>query len=781
MALETQDENLAEVFAGDTNTSEQPMSESEIASLTQAELAASTEYDRSLYLQRRVRAIQYYRGEMKDLEPEDGRSSVTSRDVREAMSVILPSLMRVFFAGDELGEYQATKPEEEQQAKQASDYVNHLVIKEAHGYRVFWDVLHNALLHANGVVKHWWDTTPRYKTYSLTNLTDEQLTLLLQDDDIEVLEHTAIGEEEISPEGMQVQPTMHSVKLRHADRTGKLSMIAVPPEEFLIDMRATDLETARFMAHRSLRMRSEAIEMGFDADLVNRVPAFSSLEYDRVELARREEVGIFADTSLGMDRSTELIEIDECYVKADYDRDGVAETLRVYMGGGASGVVLDWEVWDTDIEVFSDFTVERVPHRWQGHSIFDEVEEVQRVKTVLLRQVLDNLYQSNIPDRVVDETRIENPDAIYDRKIGNTIRVRGDPSTAVANLEVPFVAQSALEGLQYMDAVIEKRTGASQNLTALDPETLQNQSATAVNAAQTSSYSRVELMARNLAEMGFRQMFRRLLKIIVANQDRPRTIKLRGGWVEMDPRAWNADMDFDVNVGLGSGSRDRDAMVLQQVMAKQEMIMAQAGPVNPLAGIDRYSNTLRKSIELSGLRNPDQYFGEVGPQEMQQMAQGGMQKPDPKAQAAQAQAQAAMQKAQVDNQISAQQAQAQITLKQQQAQAEAILQQRQIDAQMAAAQQKNALDLQSNREKNAATIQAMRERQEAEIQLAAQKAEFDRQQQLQAAALDAELKQREMMMEYELAQQANAMKFASGQGKQADTNIPPEKVPQRKD
>ncbi|MFC3445346.1 hypothetical protein ACFOLL_04435 [Falsochrobactrum ovis] len=675
---------------------------------------------------------------MNDVPAEEGRSQITTHDVQDTIGWILPGLMRVFFSSENLGEYEPENLEDEQGAKQATDYINYVIMRECDGYQVFWDVFHDALLHANGVVKHWWDDTPTEQVHVFRNLTEEQFISLTSQDEVEILAHEEKEQLITGPDQQAIVLPVHDVKIKRSIPGGCLKIAAVPPEEFLIDNRACDVEDARFVGQRTLRTRSDLIAEGYDKAQVDKLPMHGTLTMDGVEIARQEEVGSFND---GNDRSMDLIEVTECYIKVDHDRDGVAEMLRVVVGGPGNGDVLDWEVWEDEVP-FTDFVAERVPHRWQGRSVFDDVEDIQRTKTVLLRQLLDNLYQANIPDRIVDDSRVVNKDALYDRSIGNVLRVQGDPNGVVSDRTVPFVAKEALTGLGYMDEMIERRTGVSRSTMALDLEALQNQSATAVNAAQSAAYSKIELIARNFAEMGFKRFFRCALKIIVQNQDRAKTIRLRNQWVEMDPSSWNANMDFTVNVGLGSGSKDRDVAMLMQIAAKQEMIISQAGPTNPIAGIDKYANTLRKMIEALGIRNPDQFFGEVDQQTLQVMA-NQPEKPDPKAQAEQAKVQIAQQKAQAD----------------------ALLQQQKMQAQLQAEREKAALMLDLDREKAAATIQLQKEQ-----------SEFNRQQRVEEAHLDAQLRRDEMILEAELTREANALNAALASQNKPDTNIERQKV-----
>ncbi|MEP7454294.1 hypothetical protein [Phyllobacterium sp. SB3] len=736
------------------------LTEDEIGSLVQQYVSRSIDYDRQEYRSNRVKAIEYVRGELRDVPADEGTSQITSSDVGDVIGWILPGLMRVFFAGDNLVNYEPHGPEDEESSAQASDYINYILTNDLDGYRIFNGVFYDSLLHGNGVVKHWWEPSEKATVHIFHNLTEAQASLILSEEGVEVLEQEEFEEvvQQDAPENPfgtgelpAVPPmvtTLYNLKIKKVESTGSLRVVVVPPEEFLIDAVATCIEDAKFVAQRSFLTRSELIEMGFDEDLVYSLPAFGGdLSFDRVQVSRREQIGSLW-TSSGIDSSTDEIEIIEAYVKCDYNGDGIAETIQVFMGGSGTSQVLDWQEWEGDYP-FSDFIAEPVPHRWLGRSVFNEVEDVQRVKTVLIRQMLNNLYQSNIPDRVVDEERINNPEALYDRGIGNVIRVNGDPASAVYTTAVPFTAGAALQGLQYMDEVVERRTGASKATMALDMDSLQHQTATAVNAAQSASYSKIELIARNFAEMGFKRFFKCLLKLIVQNQDRPRTIRLRNKWIEYDPRGWNASMDACVSVGLGSGSRDRDLMGLQQVAQKQEQILQQLGPNNLVVTIDKYVNTLRKMVEVAGIKNSDQFFNEISPEALQQLSQPQQQQPDPEIQKAQAEMQVKQQKAQSDLQLAQEKAKADFALE----------------------QQKMAAELQAERERNAMQIQAMREKHEMDMKIAREKSAFELEHKKEVSLLEAQLRREEMSIEADLTREANEMKILQGAQGGFDTNI----------
>lgn len=675
------------------------MTQDELARLCEAEINDAIAYDDTEWSADRARAIEYFFGEMKDTPAQEGRSQVVSHDVADTIGWILPGLMRVFLASDRVAVYQPTRPGDEPGAEQSTDYINYIFLAECDGYRVLWDALHDALLLRNGIIKHWWDDAPEYETVTFTGLDDDAFTMLVMDDEIdEVLEHT----EYTAADGS----LMHDVKVSRICRYGTLRIESVPPEEFLIERDATSLEDANFKAHRRRRARGELIAEGFDAAAIMELPAYNSLDIDETRTTRMEENEGVGSTS-NLDPLREEVEIYECYIKCDYDGDNILEWRRVVVGGSARNKVLANE--EASDDVFTDLTAERVPHRWQGRSVFDDTHDVQRIKTVLLRQTLDNLYLSNNPQRAANLEQVNNPDVLFNPSIGDVIDVKGDPNAIIRDMTIPFFAEKSFSALEYMDQVIERRTGVSRSTMGLDPEALTNQTATAVQAQQSAAYSKIELMARNMAEMGLKRLFKCLLKIIVRHQDKPRTIRLRDQWVTVDPRPWNANMDVSIDIGLGSGSRDRDMQMLNAIALKQEQIIAQLGPMNPLVTPAQYRNTLAKMIEAGGMRSPEQFVNEVGPEAEQWFQQ--------QAEAA-AQSNPQMAKVQADMQA-------------QQAKLQADIQMKQAEAQIKA---------QSDRERAAADIQVQRERMQAEMALKRWEAEQQFALRTQEMQLEAELK-----------------------------------------
>ena len=590
------------------------MSDGELTALIEREIADAVDYEDSELAAHRAKALEYYEGAMADVPPERGKSSVVSHDIAETIGWMMPGMMRVFLGSDRIVIYEPARQGDEPFADQATDYVNYAVMRECDGYRQLRAAIHDGFLLGNGILKHWWEDKPEYRVETFRGLSDDQFLAVVQAEHVEVLQHTVISNQ--SSEGNSLitddrSPiTAHDCKVKVCVRKGRLRLKALAPEFFLVSRAATALDEENvggFCAHRDTPTRSELIERGYDRDKVWDLPAWSEGVGDAARDARDR---LFTGGSqAGRDKASERVEIFECYLRVDCDGDGVTEWRQLITGRGArERHILANEEWGDELP-FTDLVPDPVPHRWRGRSIFDELEQVQKVNTVLLRQMLNNVYLVNNPNRQVLEGAVVNMDALVNPQLGESFIVR--QAGAVSDLVTPFVGDKSLLIMQHIEEIKTRRTGVSPVQMALDPEALQNQTATAANNQASAAYSKQEYYARNIAEIGLKRLFRCLLRLICKNQDVPTTIRLRDNWVSVDPRAWDAGMDVRIDVGLGAGTRERDMMAIQTILAEQKLLIQTLGEDNPICPLETYVETLRKGVEAAGIRNPEQYFGDV--------------------------------------------------------------------------------------------------------------------------------------------------------------------------
>jgi hypothetical protein len=204
---------------------------------------------------------------------------------------------------------------------------------------------------------------------------------------------------------------------------------------------------------------------------------------------------------------------------------------------------------------------------------------------------------------------------------------------------------------------------------------LQNVTAAAIAALTQASQGKIELIARVFAETGVKDLFKGLLHLLCKYQDKAVILRMRGQYVQYDPREWSNQYDVSVNVGLGTGNIEQKMAMLSMVLSKQEQMLQMLGPNNPLVSLSQYRATLGKLVEAAGFADSAEFFKPVTQEVDQALAQPQQQGPDPAVQMMMAQAQADIeikrQKAMADIQLAREKAIAELELKKMEFEAEA--------------------------------------------------------------------------------------------------------------
>ena len=596
-------------------------------------LVADMVKDCESYLSRlsadRVKAIEYYDGTMKDTLPDADRSSVVSRDVREQVQKVLPSLTRTFLASDRIVEFLPGQEGDDELAEQQTDYINYVVFPESDGPRALEDSIHDALKARNGIMYWWFDEKTSIKVSRHSGLDDASFAKIVAEDGVKVLEHTSREEVIETPEG-PMPSVAHDFKIRRSVSVRKPCVKCVPLDEFLIHPDAIDEETAACIGTKSPVRRSDLVAMGYDRKQVDKLPALGA-DGIAIDEEKANRSGLDGDRRTQIAHELEMIDYYELYVRIDVDGDGIAELRRMCFGGKiSSDCLLDDE--EADEAPFAIIKTKGKPHQWEGVSIADDVMDIQRIKTVLLRNTLDNLYWQNNPQLGVrrDLVSPESISAVTNPKFGQTVWLEPGASAAEAMqpITIPFVAEKSFAMLSYMDDEKTNRTGISDASGGLPPDALQNVTAKASAMMEQGGIGQAELMARTLA-FGFKRMFRGLLRLVIKHQDKPRSVRLRDKWVTFDPRQWNADLDCTVNTGLGAGTRERDVMMISGILGAQEKVLAAYGPQNPYVTPENLGNSLLRLAEATGARTPTMYFSKPTEEQVQSMKEAQANKPDP--------------------------------------------------------------------------------------------------------------------------------------------------------
>ena len=620
------------------------MDEGQIKSIVESEIDDSIGYIETETVEERRKALDYYLRNPYGNEVE-GRSQIVTGEVAEAIDGALPQLIRVFTTTEDIVYFEPKTAEDEESAKQATDYCNWVFYRENEGLLILHNWFKDALLEKVGIVKSYWDAQEDVIKEKYQSLTEDELVMLLSDESLTVVSQKV----EMVPAGMDMMgmPIMapsYDVTVKRTNKSGSVKIENVPPEEFLISKAARTIEDSPFVAHRKLMQRSELIAMGYDKDIVNELPSYDDLSFSAERVARFDN-GEQPDQTQSLDHSMQTVEVYECYIRIDENDDGIAELRRIVYCGSE---ILEDE--DCDYVPFHSICPIPIPHKFFGQSLADRTMDIQLIKSTITRQSLDNLYLTN-NNRVGAVDGQVNLDDLLNATPGGIVRLKNP--NALVPLQVQSTFGQAMPMLEYMDAVQAKRTGVNDAQQGLDPDILSNVTAAAVAAMMKSNSGKLELIARIFAETGVKSLFRGILHLLGKYQDKPKIVRMRGKYVQFDPRTWANEYDVSVNVGLGSGDRDQKLTMLQMVLAKQEQIIQQYGPSNPLVSVGQYRNTLAKFIEAAGFKDANAFMNEITPEMDAQLSQPQPTAPDAQAEVAQLLAQVEREKTQAKAQIDA--------------------------------------------------------------------------------------------------------------------------------
>lgn len=589
-----------------------PMDETEFQAVVAGAVQDACDFIDGTVAPVREELVNLYNGllpEKPDPEVDGNRSGMVSRDVRDTVEAMMPSVMRVFFSSERVAEFTPTGPEDVALAEQATDYVNHVILQQNQGFTHLYNAMKSALQVKNGFVTWWWDTTIKVTTNTYSGLDPDALMIL----------QSELGPEDtVEPIGQSATPDgipLLDVRITRKHKTGKACFAAFPAEEFFIDRRASGFYDATVYGRRRYITASDAIEMGYPYEVVlEHIGAGDSFEENTERFTRNPA----AEFPLGntMDELSRRVLYIEAYCRVDRDGDGIAELRKVCLMGNGYKVVND-EAWED--QSITTFCATPTPFEFFGDCPADAVADIQLAKSGLWRAMMDSASQSVRPRMVAVEGQVNMRD-LLSNDVGAVIRARAPGM--VQPLDQPFVGQQVIPVLALLDEMRENRTGISKAAAGLDADALQSSTRAAVAATVSASQAQTEMVARMFAEGGWKDLVRGIYGLLKRHQDRATMVRLRNQWVPVDPRTWPADMDVTVNVALGRGSDEVRMGYLQQLAAEQKEILLTLGPKNPLTDLAKYRQTLADMTNLAGFRDADRYWNDPntyqpGPEEEQ--------------------------------------------------------------------------------------------------------------------------------------------------------------------
>jgi len=550
------------------------------------------------------------------------KSSFVSTDVRDAILMMLPSLVRIFAASENVVTIIPRTMQEVPIADQATKYVNYTFWQDNPGFLILYGAFKDAMTVKTGFVKWWSDDNKQisYKTY--VNINPMQLQAMLQENEQNGTIATVVDHKGINP----VTHVLEEVTIQYEVSKPIIRVAGVPPEEMRLDRYARSFGKSRLVGHERIVYIDELVSMGYDRELCANYVQTQDIHNFTMEAQLRNE-GRGMSTRIG-----DGVMYGEWYVWIDKEGAGSPQLRYICTMGEDHAIVNDEPA---NRAKFACFGVDPISHTIVGDSIADLTMDLQRIKTNMFRGVLDSLAESINPKMTVNELMVNIDDAMND-DLGAIIRTRGDPSASVAYTTTPFVGGQAIPVIALLNEVMQRRTGLSDAAKGLDPKALQSSTQIGVDAIITGAQERIELVARVLAETGFKDLFQGIYNEICENPNPPRILRINGEFQQFDVSTFDSTLNVEVNPTLGKGTDITRMMALQQIKNDQTQIVTQMGLNNPICSIPEMLNTVTDMLAMLNIKNIQRYF-KMPDQQTMQAIMTAPKEPDPMTVASKAQ------------------------------------------------------------------------------------------------------------------------------------------------
>lgn len=536
----------------------------------------------------------------------DDRSQVVSTDIADVVEADMPSLMRVFMGSGDIVKFvpRSDNPQDINEAEEKTSYVDWIIRNQPESFNIIHSWVKDAEIQKMGVVKYFIEDTRQSEEHKYTGLDQMEIAEIvdsLQGEDVEKVEVTEHQENDDATFDLTFKVT-----------TGKqcVRIINVPTESFLITRNASCRDDAALIGDRMVKARGDLIAEGFDRDLVMMLP---SIDDDLERESTLHQIRFNDQVQVGDEEmahwANEEVEIYDLYAKVDYDGDGIPERRHIMYSGNH---ILENEPFNHI--PYAMFSSIMMPHKAIGRSRAEITQQTQRVKTVLLRQTLDNIYMVNNGRNVVNDL-VDLDDMLTVRQ-GGIVRSEGEGPVQnnVMPLVTPYVGDKALQVIQYMDQARAQTTGSLLASQGLEADSLGKETATRFKGVEEASEAKIELVARVMAETGFRQLYEGICWLVSKFQDDATEIRAMGKTITVDPSGWKYNHHVETEVGLGAADNEQTIQTLNYLLSTH-LQLQQMG--SPLTDQKKIFNILDKIVKATDLRQTQLYFNDPEqPQEL---------------------------------------------------------------------------------------------------------------------------------------------------------------------
>ena len=563
----------------------------------------------------------HYKGKFPHLSED---SSWVSRDVKTTIDWIMPSLMEVFTGSDDPVDIAGVNVNDDDNARKIQQLISYFVTRKNSFFTFMYNFLRDGLTINMGCAKVYWKREEERQPMEV--LADAQMMQM-------ILAGEAAGQIEIK-EAVPVTPLGDLLRVTFDVINVKVNQPIIEnmsPSELRFTPEARDLHQSKFVAQRKVvrgdylkRMEAQGVYQNVDEAMekagegVRQTPLLDKKHNERIE----EMQGRLSDR----DNASKEFELYEAYLKVDYNNDGIYENVIVHAVGDTPLKIQD-NVFE--MPPFFIFSPEHDCYAIFGEdSITDTIEQLQDLKTALIRQMIIAVAKNNVPQKFVDERSVD-MDALLEG--AEIVPVKNSPASQAIFQPPPIqIDSSAMTLVQYAQNEIESQSGSTRYNQGLDSSSL-NRTATGISAIMGASDKKIKLIARLAAETAWIPIVKFLILLCQKFVDDGQMVRLADENIAIRREEISIDYDLIVNVGRGASSKEMQMQYLMVLINQLYPQLEMVGIVNP----ESWYNVTKELLEVMGIRSTEKYLldpnGEVFRQQQaqaQQMQQAAMEKQD---------------------------------------------------------------------------------------------------------------------------------------------------------
>lgn len=531
----------------------------------------------------------------------EGRSQVVASDHYDLVESDMPALARIFLGSNKILHFKPFGQDDAEEARQKTEYAHYLIRGQKDSFKTIHDWLKEPGFAKISVVKFYSSECEKPEYVKYEGLSSDEFALIAED----LKKLDKVQRVEIEAEKENDNETF-DVKFRVIKKEKRITIANVPVESFLISKGATSKDDAPLVGDVCVKRKGDLVAEGYSKDLVKKLPVKGMSKAQN--LGRRYDDKTGVDLQTGVHWTNDEVEIEYLYPLVDYDNDGIPERRMIVKVGDQ---ILENEPYG--MVPYAILSQLLMPQTVIGKSRGEQAARIQLQKTAIERGIMDNIYAVNRPRMAIDDSAGSidggkvDLDDLMTHQIDGVIRVDGAPGEALMPIVTPYVGESALQIVQYIDAKKGVTLGNQASIQGLSADQFYRETATRFEGVQDMGQAKIELVARVYAETGFRQLFEGVIWTAQHYQDDATEIMVLGKQLMVDPSGWKHEHYAESAVGVGAGDSEQAITNLGAQLATQ-LQLASIG--SPIIDQKKIYNTLDDLARAMGKADTSRYFND---------------------------------------------------------------------------------------------------------------------------------------------------------------------------